>query len=280
MLDRHEFHMEWQSVLLFVVLVTLLPFAMGFINIQTQLQAILLNMLMSTVLFLIAILFLQRENIPWSAIGMDKGAWRMSLILFTGWWAATTLVDLTARWAAGQFGFPMPAMQRLDWTAETGLDVVEAWVFVGFAEELAFRGYLHNKLIAILKSRGRGIALAALLFGLWHIPGSMLLRGRTFFEALPGALFLGLFSLIFLNLAYESTGLLPFLGLFHGWSDFPLLLTMEYPSAIGAVAGYCLFLAAAAAMIWYRRRQRVKASGFAAEPSREKKSVGRSFYNG
>jgi membrane protease YdiL (CAAX protease family) len=223
MLTRKNFRLEWKSVLWFVLLVTLLPFATG-LDIRTQQQATLLTIAINTVLFVLAVVFLCRENIRWADVGMSGKSWRSSLVLFVGWWLAVTLVDLTGRWLAGQFGSPILPMEELNWNFSTLLDFLSAWVFVGFAEELAFRGYLHNKLVAMTSKKWLGIILAAILFGLWHIPGSMVMRGTSFFEALPGALFLGLFSLIFLNLPYEWTGLLPFISLFHGWSDFPLLM--------------------------------------------------------
>jgi membrane protease YdiL (CAAX protease family) len=171
-----------------------------------------------------------------------------------GWWLAVTLVDLIGRWLAGQLGSPILPMEELKWNFATLLDFLSAWIFVGFAEELAFRGYLHNKLVAATQKKWIGIVLAAFIFGLWHIPGGMVMRGVSFFEALPGALFLGLFSLIFLNLPYEWTGLLPLISLFHGWSDFPLLMNFQYPSAIGAVAGYLLLLVVVALKVWLDRR--------------------------
>jgi membrane protease YdiL (CAAX protease family) len=253
MLTRKNFDVEWESALWFVLLVTLLPLATT-LDIRTQLQATLLTIAINTVLFVLAVIFLRRENIRWADIGMNVRSWRASLFLFVGWWLAVTLVDLIGRWLAGQFGSPIPPMEELNWNFVILLDFLSAWIFVGFAEELAFRGYLHNKLTALTPKKWVGITLAALLFGLWHIPGSMVMRGTSFFEALPGALFLGLFSLIFLNLPYEWTGLLPFISLFHAWSDFPLLMNFQYPSAIGAIAGYVLLLVVVAIKIWRDRR--------------------------
>lgn len=253
MLVRKSFKVEWKSALWFVLLATLLPLAAA-LDIRTQLQATLLTIAINTILFVLAVIFLRRENIRWADIGMSVKSWRASLLLFVGWWLAVTLVDLTGRWLAGQFDSPILPTGDLNWNFVTMLDFLSAWVFVGFAEELAFRGYLHNKLVAFANKKWLGIILAAILFGLWHIPGSMVMRGTSFFEALPGALFLGLFSLIFLNLPYEWTGLLPFISLFHAWSDFPLLMNFQYPSAIGAIAGYVLLLVVVAMKIWQVRR--------------------------
>lgn len=254
MLTRNNFRIEWKSALWFVLLVTLIPFATA-LDIRTQLGATLLTIAINTVLFVLALIFLRRENIRWADIGMGTKSWRTSLFLFAGWWLAVTLVDLIGSWLARQLGSPILPMEDLTWNFVTLLDFLSAWVFVGFAEELAFRGYLHNKLVAFTNKRWLGITSAAILFGLWHIPGSMVMRGTSLFEALPGAMFLGLFSLIFLNLPYEWSGLLPFIGLFHGWSDFPFLMNFQYPSAIGGIAGYVLLLVMVALKIWLDRRK-------------------------
>ncbi|NLF14064.1 MAG: CPBP family intramembrane metalloprotease [Anaerolineaceae bacterium] len=113
------------------------------------------------------------------------------------------------------------------------------WRFVAFAEEIAFRGYLHNKLVAVVGRRWLAILLAALAFGLWHTPADIAGSGQVLSPFLNALLF-ALVGLVFFHLPYEWTGLLPFLALFHGWNDFLLLPTLEAPTAVGAAAGYVL----------------------------------------
>ncbi len=48
----------------------------------------------------------------------------------------------------------------------------------------------------------------------------------------------------------DWTGLLPFLALFHGWNDFPLILTLRAPTTVGMIAGYVLLFIA----VWGYRR--------------------------
>jgi len=50
---------------------------------------------------------------------------------------------------------------------------------------------------------------------------------------------------------------LPFLALFHGWSDFSLIATLCRPTAIGAIAGYLLVPVVlwAYRRLWLRSRQ-------------------------
>jgi membrane protease YdiL (CAAX protease family) len=128
---------------------------------------------------------------------------------------------------------------------------VKSWIVVGIAEEISFRAYLHNKLAVALKQHWLGIVLAALLFSLWHIPGSIV-AGRFTVSKLMTTIVIAGFSFMFFNLTYEWTGLLPFLVLFHGWSDFPLLVTLHHPTTAGAIAGYLLVFV----VLWFYTRWR------------------------
>lgn len=251
-LDRTGFEKEWKRVLVFCMIALLVPFGLV-IPVTNELQAILLTIALTLVLGTSAWSFLRRESVPLKSIGFGRAAWGASLAWFGVWWLAVTLLDLAGSWAAGRFGFDL-AREELAWSPLMVLDFVRAWVVVGLLEELAFRGYLHNKLAAVFGKKWVGIALAALFFGLWHIPASVLLRGNTILGALPGALLFAVVSFVFFNAPYEWTGLLPLLGLFHGWSDFPVTMTMRTPNAIGAAAGYVLLLATVAIAATRRRR--------------------------
>lgn len=251
-LDRTEFKKEWKQVLAFGLIALLVPFGM-LVPAQTSLQAILLTIALTLVLGASALFFLRRESVPLKAIGFGKTAWGISLAWFGIWWLAVTLLDMAGTWAASRFGFNLPR-EELAWSPLMVLDFVRAWAVVGLLEELAFRGYLHNKLAAIFGKKWIGIALAALCFGLWHIPASVLLRGNTVLGALPGALLFAVISFVFFNAPYELTGLLPLLGLVHGWSDFPLVMTLQLPNTVGAVAGYALLLVLVAVAATRKRR--------------------------
>jgi len=257
-LNRQDFQQEWKGLLGFLVIAGLVPFGMV-ITIQSQAQAILLTICLNLILGSTAVLFLRRENIRLGDIGLGRKAWGTSLLLFAVWWVTITLLDVFSSRIAGN-GAALPR-EELTWSPVVILDCVRAWVVVGLLEELAFRGYLHNKLAVLFDKKWIGIALVALVFGLWHIPASVLLRGNTVLGALPGALLFAVISFLFFNTPYELTGLLPLLALFHGWSDFPLLMTMQRPNTVGAVAGYALFLVMVGIVVMRKRRQLVKLKG-------------------
>ena len=239
-LDRTEFEKDWKRVLVFGMIALLVPFGLV-IPIKNELQAVLLTIALTLVLGISALFFLYREGVSLKAIGFGKTAWSVGLAWFGAWWLAVTLLDLAGSWAANRFGFSLPT-EELVWSPLMVLDFVRAWAVVGLLEELAFRGFLHNKLAAVFENKWIGIALAALCFGLWHIPASVLVRGNTVMSALPGALVFGLISFVVFNVPYELTGLLPLLCLIHGWGDFPVTMTLQAPNAVGAASGYALLL--------------------------------------
>jgi membrane protease YdiL (CAAX protease family) len=64
-------------------------------------------------------------------------------------------------------------------------------VAIGFGEELAFRGFLLPSLVRVLKSRGWGVVVSAVLFGSVHLyQGAIGVMGSTLFGALMAVVFL------------------------------------------------------------------------------------------
>jgi membrane protease YdiL (CAAX protease family) len=223
---------------LFLLLVTL-PILWVVLKPTTALQANIGTMGASLVIGAIGWWFLRRERIQASDVGLNGRRWLEGIALFAGWWLLVTLIDRLGNRVVGLLGqSPLPA-ESLGGSPTTLLEWIKAWIFVGIAEEIAFRAYLHNKLVAVLDRRWLGIVLAALIFGLWHLPGSIL-AGRFVLSKVLTTLVVAVLSLVLFNLTYEWTGLLPFLALFHGWSDFPLIATLQRPTAIGAIVGYLL----------------------------------------
>ena len=196
-LDRQGFRQEWKGLLAFLIIAGFVPFGM-MIKFQSQTQAILLTIGLTMILGGAAILFLRRENIRLRDIGLGRSAWITSLMMFGIWWILVTGLDLVSSWVVEMSGATLPR-EPIAWSLVVVLDWFRAWVVVGMLEELAFRGYLHNKLIAVCGKRWIGIALAALVFGLWHIPASVLLRGNTVLGALPGALLFAVISFFVLQ---------------------------------------------------------------------------------
>jgi membrane protease YdiL (CAAX protease family) len=258
-LDRKNFKKEWVSLVISLVIIGLVPFGTA-IPVETRTQGILLTIGLTLVMGGATVVFLRRENIRLRDIGLGKSAWTTSLLMFGIWWVLITGLDFVSSWVTEMSGSTMPR-EQIAWSPVMALDWFRAWVVVGLVEELTYRGYLHNKFAVLFKKKWIGIALAALAFGLWHIPASIILRGSTLLGALPGALGFGLISLVLFNGPYELTGLMPLLVLFHGWSDFPLLVTLQRPNSVAAVAGYVLFLFMVGIFAWKKRRQIILQKG-------------------
>jgi membrane protease YdiL (CAAX protease family) len=106
--------------------------------------------------------------------------------------------------------------------------IVAQYLLVGPVEELAMRGYLQNRLVALLgggESRLRmalGIVVMAVVFAVAHIPDLLLDRGWAVAE-LPPRLALLFSSAIVFGVIYELTRNLYLLGLLHGFGNVRLL---------------------------------------------------------
>ena len=229
--------------------VAILPTLWVVLSPQTRLQAAIGTILASAGIGLLGWWFLRREGVRAADVGLGKRAWTSGAILFVAWWVAVTIVDLAGRGIARLLGLALAPITQYTWSPITVLELAKYFIFVGFGEEIAFRGYLHNKLIAVTGRRWPGILLAALLFGLWHVPAEIATQGPVLTSLFNGVLF-ALLGLAFFHLPYEWGGLLPFVALFHGWNDFLLLLTFQAPTWVGVVAGYSLVFVAA----WVYRR--------------------------
>lgn len=132
---------------------------------------------------------------------------------------------------------------------------VAYFAFNGIAEELAFRAYLQNKLIALLgggSDRARkaaAIALGVGLFALWHVPQRVLIAGLDS----PAAVAQSLVSVVvlgaILGVLYEYTRNVVLVGVLHGTFNFQpffvvgmptndLVLLVGVPALVAAVWGY------------------------------------------
>ncbi|MHB1416963.1 MAG: CPBP family intramembrane glutamic endopeptidase [Chloroflexota bacterium] len=265
-LDRSRFRKEGASVALFLVIVTL-PTLWLALRPQTPLLAIGGTIVAEGLVGLIGWWFLRREGVRASDIGFGRRQWVHSLVLFAAWWIVLTAVDVLAKWGAAQMGGQLAPIEVEQWTPTLVLDLAKTWLVVGFAEEIAMRGYLHNKLVTLLGRRWLAAALGAAIFGLWHIPGLLVSGNGNLVGLLAQAAVFAVLSFICFNGPYEWTGLLPFLGLFHGWNDFLLTATFEAPTGVGIAFGYLSMLALLVAYGWWQRRQIVAqaSAGKAAE---------------
>ncbi|MEJ2736919.1 MAG: type II CAAX endopeptidase family protein, partial [Anaerolineae bacterium] len=249
--ERKRFGSSWMPILFFLLLEVAVTMWGPIFSPLGRLPAAIGTMLASAVIGGIGWWFLRREGVKAADIGLTKSNLLRAVVLFIGWWVVVTIVDLVGSDIARLLGFQLSPIEQDAWSSPmTVINVVRAFIFVGFAEEIAFRGYLQNKLIVVTKRRWLGIVLAALLFGLWHAPADIVGSGQILSPLLSDGLFFSLIGIVLLGLPYEWTGLLPFVALFHGWNDNLLLITGHAPTWIGIVAGYALMFVA----VWGYRR--------------------------
>lgn len=174
-------------------------------------------------------------------------------VVLAAFWALTNLVTSVA--ATGGLGGV--ALGDLPFVAEPVAYVAvfaSSALFTALPEELFFRGYLQEKLIALAGGRDRravaaGVALSAVLFALFHLPRWFLQSGHGVGPALASELaWLVAFGAA-MGLAYEATGNLWVLVLVHTRVNHPdlfvtgqrppelhtLLLFVEVAALVGAV---------------------------------------------
>ena len=162
---------------------------------------------------------LRWEGLRPADVGLSSAHVIPGLLPVAGFWAGVNALAAVLGWTApGSLSAGLVGeTSGLLWVATA----VEQWLFVGPAEELGARAYLQNKLIALLsggRNRWRkavGIAVAALIFALWHIPQRLWRQGLSPFQAVLSAL--GVLPAALLGaLFYEVTRNVVFVGLWHG----------------------------------------------------------------
>ncbi len=238
-LNRKPFRREWKSIVFFLILVTL-PTLWVALGPKTELQAVSGTILATTLVGLIGWWFLRREGVRAADVGFGRESWIPSILLFLAWWVAVSLIDFAAPYIARLFGAQLQTLAPAPLTLSTFLELIKSWLFVGFAEEIAWRGYLQNKLAGLVDKRWVALAQAAFLFSLWHVPAAIIQNGGLSSGLLFNVLVIAILSLLLFNLPYEWTGLLPFIALVHGWNDDLLMINLQAPNVVGLVAGYLL----------------------------------------
>ena len=137
----------------------------------------------------IALLVLWYEGVTLRSIGLSERKFGPALVAVTGFLILLNLVVVGlvvlrgARLSIGLFALYRSPPLNSTWTL-IAVGAVSEYVFVGPVEELAFRGYLQNKLVAVLNTgysrldTALGIVVAAVTFSILHVPTEILLDGH------------------------------------------------------------------------------------------------------
>jgi membrane protease YdiL (CAAX protease family) len=218
----------------------------------------LLGVASSSVQFGVVLLLLRYEGVRLRDLGLDRRLLVPALIAVGGVVVAfnAAVAGLAALGGtAPSVGFPTvpPEYSPLD-AAVTG---VYFYLFVGPAEELAFRGYLQNKLAALVGTgrerirRAIGVASAAVLFSLLHVP-ALVFVGDVRLQGAVGVLIVLALSGLTFGVVYELTRNLYLVALLHAIGDFwPLFVD---PGPVGwpnwGVVSVCYALLVLAYRTW------------------------------
>lgn len=175
------------------------------------------------------------DGVVLTEIGLSKRLLRPAAVAAVSVMIGINTVVLGLGLLAGnEISFGLYALYRsapfnLSWTT-IAATAFSSYLFVGPVEELAFRGYLQNKLIALFEFgsiRARtasSIVAAGVIFSTLHIPVQVLVKG-TAVSQLAGTLVLLALSGMIFGTIYALTQNLYLVILLHGAGDFwPLVV--------------------------------------------------------
>lgn len=109
--------------------------------------------------------------------------------------------------------------------------IVSTWLFVGIGEEVLFRGYFLNKLLAFYEQKAvkkvtlMAVVVSSAFFSIWHLPVRIvsMING----EMGIGLILISLVMLFLLGAGfawlYLRSGSILLVGLVHGLNDYPLI---------------------------------------------------------
>jgi len=183
----------------------------------------------------IALLVVWYEGVTLRSIGLSRREFGPALVAVTGFLILLNLVVVglvllrEARLSVGLFALYRSPPLSLTWTL-IAVGAVSEYVFVGPVEELAFRGYLQNKLVAVLNTGYSrldtvlGIVGAAVAFSLLHVPTEILLDGMPLSQVV-GSLALFVATGVTFGTIYAVTRNLYLVMFLHGIGNFwPLIV--------------------------------------------------------
>lgn len=178
----------------------------------------------------IVIAVLRHEGVSLGELGLSRRMLGPAIIAVAGLIVVlNATVPILASMAGNQVSFGIYALYRsapYDLSASAvAVGAITSYVFVGPIEELAFRGYLQNKLIAVMEfgslrfRTGIGIVATGLIFAALHVPVRILLDGLGVAELAGPLLLLALSGMVFGSI-YALTQNLYLVMFLHGVGDF------------------------------------------------------------
>jgi len=135
--------------------------------------------------------------------------------------------------------------------------VTVAYLIAGLAEELAYRAYLQNKLVALFKGgddrvrKAVAILAAGVLFTLAHVPNRVLEMGLDSPGAIAGTFVSVVVLGLLLGVLYEFTRNVAFVGVLHGTLNWSAFVVEGIPASDVALF---VGLPALVLVAWYYRR--------------------------
>ncbi|SHI05686.1 hypothetical protein SAMN02745823_02129 [Sporobacter termitidis DSM 10068] len=147
--------------------------------VQDRTARALLRYLLYIVMAAVVLLACKAGKRPvFATLGFKKEAVGRQLLPALPLFAVTALIFVVIPMA---FGVPKTVLLDRKPTDVSAivLQVVHLMVFVGFTEELVFRGYLFERIKAVSGSGVWSAVVTAAAFGLWHFPG-----GQDFLQVL------------------------------------------------------------------------------------------------
>lgn len=175
------------------------------------------------------------DGVAIGEIGLSRGLLRPAAVAVAGVVVAVNVVVAGMALLSGnEVSFGVYAIYRsgpydLSWTT-IAAGAVSSYVFVGPAEELAFRGYLQNKLASLstfgsIRVRtATSIVVTGVIFSALHVPVEVLVEG-TQVPQLAGTLVLLALSGVIFGTVYALTRNLYLVVFLHGVGDlWPLVV--------------------------------------------------------
>jgi len=216
------------SVIIITILTVLLPvlfFGVILVFNVTGLPLYFSQLVLYGAFYLLAIWGMKRSNIrlAWN----QRIIWNSLLVLALSWLIYVAVISLT-----GVIRLPLE-LQALRSTPLWNIlaRIVSAWLFVGLAEEVLFRGFFLKKFLSFYEGRQSAhptllaVVVSSAFFSLWHLPVRLfsLFNG----ELSVGLLLLSLVVLFAMGAVfawlYLRSGSILLTGLVHGLVDYPLL---------------------------------------------------------